>query len=270
MTSRAAEIVANTDLRHLATQLLGEPRGTGPSQKWPSPDVTLTQTGATPPMSIFVGLDGKERFTCFSSGLQGDAIDLVSYVNDMTVAQSMSFLEHWNGGPALAGRPQRPAPVPTPVAVATPAELADTLGLARSELQKRPCDEARVWLRSHGLDRSSALAAGFGAIENAVVPTCKYPVSKGVVVPNYSVAGELTGLQIRLLTNGATKYLNVAGAAQRGVSFRAIGQPGRSLGRRDRGGGKGPSSHPGLRRRQSRNRRPAEARRATEQPRRRR
>jgi len=219
MTSRAEQIVAKIDLRHLATQLLGEPTGSGPSQKWPSPDMTLSQTGATPPMSVFVGRDGKQRFTCFSSGIRGDAIDLVRQVKNMTVAESMSFLENWAGGSALASsRPWSP-PRPIPTKVATATELADVMRAARAELQKRPCDEAREWLAGHGLDRASAIAAGFGAIENGTVPTCKYPIKSGAVLPNFSVAGELTGLQIRLLTGGNTKYLNVAGTYQTGVSF---------------------------------------------------
>jgi len=215
----ADELVQKTDLRQLATHLLGAPKGSGPNQKWPSPDLTLAQTGQTPPMTIFVGNDRKERFTCWSTGIKGDALDLVREVKRVDVAGAMEFLRDWNGVPA-ADIPVRKL-TPKIELLATPRELERFASRSVSAMRATEVPAAVTeWLSAHGLDQRSAAAAGVGVALRTKVPTHKYAVQLGVVLPNFDVDNTLVGAQVRLLNSKGAKYLDVRTEARTtAVSF---------------------------------------------------
>lgn len=86
------EVLARTDLAALADELLGCHVGNGRSARWPSPVPNHPQTGRTPPMSIFVDHRGIERWTCFATGANGTAIDLVMTATGRSVGDAIAWL----------------------------------------------------------------------------------------------------------------------------------------------------------------------------------
>ena len=86
------ELLARTDLVALADDLLGWHSGHGRNARWPSPVPDHPQTGRTPPMSIFTDHRGIERWTCFATGANGTAIDLVTTATGRTVADAIAWL----------------------------------------------------------------------------------------------------------------------------------------------------------------------------------
>jgi len=86
------ELLARTDLAALADELLGWHAGHGHNARWPSPVPGHPQTGRTPPMSIFKDRRGIERWTCFATGANGTAIDLVTTVTGRTVGDAIAWL----------------------------------------------------------------------------------------------------------------------------------------------------------------------------------
>ena len=103
------ELLARTDLAALADELLGYHVGNGRNARWPSPVPNHLQTGRTPPMSIFIDHRGIERWTCFATGANGTAIDLVVTVTGRSVGDAIGWL-------AERARLDRPPPdrVPPP------------------------------------------------------------------------------------------------------------------------------------------------------------
>lgn len=97
------ELLARTDLAALADELLGFHAGNGRNARWPSPVPNHPQTGRTPPMSIFVDHRGIERWTCFATGANGTAIDLVVVATGRSVGDAIAWL-------AERARLDRPAP----------------------------------------------------------------------------------------------------------------------------------------------------------------
>jgi hypothetical protein len=85
-------LLARTDLAALADELLGYHVGDGRNARWPSPVTNHPQTGRTPPMSIFTDHRGVERWTCFATGANGTAIDLVTIATGRSVADAMAWL----------------------------------------------------------------------------------------------------------------------------------------------------------------------------------
>jgi hypothetical protein len=86
------ELLARTDLAALADELLGFHVGNGRNARWPSPVPNHPQTGRTPPMSMFVDYRGIERWTCFATGANGTAIDLVMVATGRSVGDAIAWL----------------------------------------------------------------------------------------------------------------------------------------------------------------------------------
>lgn len=109
------ELLARTDLAALADELLGWHTGHGRNARWPSPVPNHPQTGRRPPMSIFVDHRGIERWTCFATGANGTAIDLVVTVTGRSVGDTMTWL-------AERARLDRPPPERPPIPRGPPPE----------------------------------------------------------------------------------------------------------------------------------------------------
>ena len=109
------ELLARTDLAALADELLGWHTGNGRNARWPSPAPNHPQTGRTPPMSIFVDHRGVERWTCFATGANGTAIDLVMTATGRSVGDAMTWL-------AERARLDRPPPERPPIPKRRPPE----------------------------------------------------------------------------------------------------------------------------------------------------
>jgi DNA primase len=111
------ELLARTDLAALADELLGYHVGNGRNARWPSPVPDHPQTGRTPPMSIFVDHRGFERWTCFATGANGTAIDLVMVATRRSVGDAIEWL-------AERARLGRPPPERGPIPRRRPATSA--------------------------------------------------------------------------------------------------------------------------------------------------
>lgn len=101
-------LLASTDLRDLADELLGPstgqrhgPRSTvgpgagaggGASLRWRCPNPTHQQSGRTPPVNVFTGRRGEQRWRCHGCGIGGTAIDLVLACDGGSVRDAMDFL----------------------------------------------------------------------------------------------------------------------------------------------------------------------------------
>lgn len=126
-------IVGATDLAALADELLGTRRGTSRSASWACPSPHHTQTGRTPPVSVFRSGGGEERWHSHGCGIGGSAIDLVMVAQVLTVAEAIEGLAGRAGirEPFVGDRRQpvaaaRPARIPPVVG----ASVADPVGLA--------------------------------------------------------------------------------------------------------------------------------------------
>jgi hypothetical protein len=112
------ELLARTDLAALADELLGFHVGNGRSARWPSPVPNHPQTGRTPPMSIFVHHRGIERWTCFATGTNGTAIDLVMVATGRNIGEAMAWLAErarLDRAPGVRAPVVRRSPAPPPV-----------------------------------------------------------------------------------------------------------------------------------------------------------
>ena len=102
--------VAGVDLAGLADELLGPRRGSARSPTWRCPSPHPAQTGRTPPVSIFRGRSGEERWHCHGCGMGGTAIDLVMVVRGFPVREAIEQLAGRVGVREAAGIRSRKAP----------------------------------------------------------------------------------------------------------------------------------------------------------------
>jgi DNA primase len=107
-------VLASVDLRVLADDLLGPSQGTPAARKWPCPNPTHTQTGRTPPVSIFKTHKGEQRWRCHGCGTGGSGIDLVMATHRVPVGDAIEWLaqrtrlEHLPPPPSSRTRPTTP------------------------------------------------------------------------------------------------------------------------------------------------------------------
>ena len=136
-------ILAAVDLAGLADELLGPRKGSARSPTWACPSPDHPQTGRTPPVSIFAGRTGEQRWHCHGCGNHGTALDLMMQLRGVDVRAALEDLARRSGLPAheltdpnpnrprRSPRPSEPAPAPEarPVAAleAYVAQCADAL-----------------------------------------------------------------------------------------------------------------------------------------------
>jgi len=90
-------LLASVDLRDLADDLLGPGGTNGRARMWSCPNPNHAQTGRTPPVSIFNGRRGEQRWRCHGCGDGGTAIDLVLACRGGSLRDAMSFLAERGG-----------------------------------------------------------------------------------------------------------------------------------------------------------------------------
>lgn len=90
-------LLASVDLRDLADELLGPAGTNGRARMWRCPNPNHAQTGRTPPVSIFSGRQGEQRWRCHGCGDGGTAIDLVLVCHGGTLRDAMAFLAERTG-----------------------------------------------------------------------------------------------------------------------------------------------------------------------------
>ena len=87
-------ILARVDLEALADELLG-PRPRPFIRMWPCPNPDHPQTGKTPPLSVFPGRNGRQRWHCHGCGEGGTAIDLLLATRHaVDVRDALDWLAH--------------------------------------------------------------------------------------------------------------------------------------------------------------------------------
>lgn len=162
-------LLAAVDLRELADDLLGPAGTNGRARMWPCPNRDHQQTGRTPPVSIFTGRRGDQRWRCHGCGDGGTAIDLVLACRGGNARDAMAFLAERSGHREQSNewrRPNRPAiPRPTP-----PSGCHDQKGLDRyvdqcaERLWKPEGRRMRQWLiEARGLPRDVLVENRVGA-----------------------------------------------------------------------------------------------------------
>lgn len=135
MFDRAA-VLAGVDLAALADDMLGPRRGTQASPSWPCPVPTHAQTGRTPPVTVYFGRTGDQRWACHGCGAGGTAIDLVMAAQRVDVRRALELLADRS---QLVGVP----PVPVFRGPAAPRH-ADPESLAALHAYVRECAR-RLW-----------------------------------------------------------------------------------------------------------------------------
>ncbi len=211
----ARQVADSVDLIALATELLGPPKGRGRSAKWQSPVPGHVQTGATPPMGIFVGDDGRQRWKCFATGESGDAIDLVRVSQQVDFETAYDRLKARAGIPTAA--PARVLVPPRPITgaprvSARPAELEQFVHNCGAALKN-----GHPWLAAHGFDLRTARYYGIGRAEGVKAPTLQFPIADGFVLPVLGRSGELVGADIRSFGNA--KYLKIRSNLDDGLNY---------------------------------------------------
>ncbi len=140
------ELLARTDLAALADELLGAHRGAGAQARWPCPS-HQPQTGRTPPVSIFTGHRGEQRWHCHACGTGGTAIDLLIAARGLNVRDAFAALtDHTRSRPRIM--PSAPA-TPRPAASVDRAMVQYVARCARL-LWTPQGQPARAWLHARG------------------------------------------------------------------------------------------------------------------------
>src|SRR5687767_13333710 len=163
------EVLGRTDLAELADQLVGPHKGRGAGATWPCPDPGHgTQTGKTPPVSIFRTGYGDERWRCHSCGAGGTAIDLVMTTQGVRFPEAIELLAR-RAGVAEVDRPmavlrtariQRPEPAPP---TRPSPEVERFVAAAETHLWSEQGRPMRRWLAERGLGEEVLRANRVGA-----------------------------------------------------------------------------------------------------------
>ncbi|MGH8983189.1 MAG: toprim domain-containing protein [Acidimicrobiia bacterium] len=193
------------DLPALCDELLGPRRGRGRSATWRCPATGHgTQTGKTPPVSVFVSTRGEQRWHCHACGAGGTAIDLVMHTRGVDVRDALEQLARQAGVTAADG-PQtgrRPRPAPTPPSPRPPApELEEYVAACTTRLW-RDSGPAREWLESRCLPEAILRAnrVGYDPGPNVLPRPSGLPrAGPAAVLPVFDEHRRLAYLQARYL-----------------------------------------------------------------------
>lgn len=197
-------LLAQVDLDDLIVRLLGpgKPHG-GRSRSWPCPHPQHGgQTGRTPPVTLFVGRDGRQRWHCHSCGAGGTAIDLVTVTQQRTVGEAINYLADLadcGTGP----RRQPPVPGPRPPATTRPhPELLAYIKRCEDRLWSPMGMPGRNFLERRGLQEPILHANHVGYdCGPSLLPRAKGLPSGGpaIVLPVLDPDGKPLYLQARYL-----------------------------------------------------------------------
>jgi DNA primase len=163
------EVLARTDLGALADEVLGPRRGRGRSATWPCPDPAHgSQTGRTPPVSLFRSPAGQERWRCHACSAGGTAADLVMTTQGIGFGQAIGLLAARAGvGERDDGhRPLRPAVIerrPEPASRAPSPEIEAHVAACEGYLWSPAGGPMRRWLAGRGLGEEVLRANRVGA-----------------------------------------------------------------------------------------------------------
>lgn len=216
------EVLARTDLSALADELLGPHRGRGRSTAWPCPDPGHgSQTGRTPPVSLFRSPSGDERWRCHACSAGGTAADLVMTTQGVSFGEALALL----AGRAGLGEGDGPPRSLRPAAVERRAVDPPIAQLGVIEGHVAACEALlwspaggpiRAWLARRGLSeevlRANRVGADLGP-RDLPRPAGLPRSGPAVILPVLDPDGLAVYLQARYLRPpGGRKYENPSGA----------------------------------------------------------
>lgn len=199
-------ILDTTDLAMLADELLGPRRGRGRSGTWPCPAPGHgTQTGKSPPVSVFTSSRGEQRWHCHACGAGGTAIDLVMVTRGVGVREALEMLARQAGidpasSPPPRLRPRRPPQ--TPLALRPPAPELDRYVAACVQHLWGRRGPVRDWLAARCLPEPVLRANRVGADPGPAMMARPRGLPRGgpaAVFPVFDERGRLAYLQARYL-----------------------------------------------------------------------
>ena len=217
------DVLARTDLFALADELLGPHKGRGPSASWPCPEPRHgTQTGKTPPLTLFRSSGGDERWRCHACSAGGTAADLVMVTQNVGFRNAIDMLARRAGVLERENVRLRPAPRqrlavdrPSVPAVVSP-ELERHVAACEQYLWSPQGVPMQRWLAARGLRREVLLANRVGADPG---PRALHRAGglprrgRAVILPVLDADGRPTYFQARYLDPaGGRKYDNPAAA----------------------------------------------------------
>lgn len=216
MTYDRDRLLGSLDLRDLADQLLG-PSHQNRRTHWPCPMRDHQQTGRTPPLSVFVGRSGIQRWNCHGCGEGGTAVDLVMATLGVEVGEAFEWLANRSPDSSVSfersrdrfAAPHRQRPRPVVQRVDLDPYVEECFRLLHDSPKGRPVLDWLVHtraipeelLRHHRI----GLDPGVGRIERPP----GVPTAYGVVLP-IREGGRTVFTQTRRLNVGAggAKYLS--------------------------------------------------------------
>lgn len=209
-------LLAQTDLPALADELIGGRKGSGRTAKWPSPVPGQQGTGDSPPMGIFTGRDGTQRWKDFSTGEGGTAIDLLKTVRGLSTKDALAELARRTNTPEIDEPNQRPIVRQSdqvgerPTTDGTP-RINQYLEETNQRLDHPRARLAHRWLESHGITFEHAISSGVGYDpgQRALArPDWLPQYGPYVVMPVTDIDGNANYLTARNLRPNGPKYVN--------------------------------------------------------------
>lgn len=217
------EVLARTDLAALADELLGPHRGRGTSASWPCPEPRHgSQTGRTPPVTVFKAPSGDERWRCHACSTGGTAADMVMVTQGVGFREAIEALARRAGvveRDDLRDRPLRRARIERPTTISPSAgspEVERHVAACEAYLWSPGGAPMRRWLAKRGLGEEVLRVNRVGGDPGPqTLDRVKGLPRAGpaVVLPVLGPGGQASYLQARYLRPpGGRKYDNPAAA----------------------------------------------------------
>jgi DNA primase len=209
--NQIGELLARVDLAALMDQLIPISIGNGHNRRWQCPIPNHEDT--RPSVTVSRHRDGHERWTCWSGGHRGDAIDLVTAVYGHTHDRAVEWLSNQTG---VIHREPRNAPPRPPQATGPSPLVARYAKLCEAVLWSRQGEPARDWLHERGLGDDVLRANRVGADPGRDLMRRRRGLPPGrspaVTFPLLDEHGDIVYVQARTLNpSEPVKYTNPSG-----------------------------------------------------------
>lgn len=164
------EVLSRISLPALADELLGPHKGRGSSASWSCPAPGHgSQTGRTPPVTVFRAQSGDERWRCHACSAGGTAADLVMVTRDVGFREAIEMLagrvgfvgyDQWS--PSVI-RPAKSRSISSPASAAVGPEIECYVAACEGLLWEPEGRPMRQWLSGRGLEEEILRANRVGA-----------------------------------------------------------------------------------------------------------
>lgn len=203
-----ADAIARTHLGDLLTELTGQPVNSAGTARWRC--ISPQHLDVHPSTTIFEDKRGVQRFTCWSCGHAGTAVDALVTARSMSVAEAISELETRTNTTSTQRRPTTTLHPPTPEVVPFSDAAVDYLTRCAHQLWTPVGRRARTWLHQRGLNDAVLRdnLVGFDPGPNQLARPDGLPRHVGVTYTSFDPAGVPVYVQCRLLNPQHHKYAN--------------------------------------------------------------